>query len=247
MKRPLPHNHPVNAAPMPCVIRRDVGARRLLGTLGVRSATRVFENLPAVVRALVESLRHDPFYVAITEDYGDTESRRIEALSRYFDYSMSEGARSGRCVTVLDEGPAAAVWLLPGSAERTTAEARAKAAFLAAILGPKGVENYRRIMDFMTPRAQSAVKGSAWYLSIIGVSPAAQGRGIGGRVVHTTLAEADQIGASCFLETFSQRNLPFYQRFGFEVVALHQEPTTRSQYYIMQRTPNKSPERTRER
>jgi len=205
----------------------------------------VFQNLPAVVCALVESLRHDPFYVAITEDYGDIESRRFDALSRYFDYSMSEGARSGRCVTFLDDGPAAAVWLLPRPVERTAADARAKAAFLGAILGTKGVENYRRIINFMTLRAQSAVKNSAWYLSIIGVSPAAQGRGIGGRVVRTTLAEADQVVASCFLETFSQRNLPFYQRLGFEVVAVHQEPTTRSEYYIMQRTPNNSLERPR--
>jgi hypothetical protein len=54
------------------------------------------ENSPATVRALVESLRYDPFYVAITDEFAGSEPRRLKALTEYFDYSMSEGARTGR-------------------------------------------------------------------------------------------------------------------------------------------------------
>jgi hypothetical protein len=36
--------------------------------------------------ALVDSLRYDPFYVAITEEFADNEARRRRALARYFDY-----------------------------------------------------------------------------------------------------------------------------------------------------------------
>jgi GNAT superfamily N-acetyltransferase len=192
-------------------------------------------NPPVVVNALVESLRHDPFYVAITEGYGADEALRSEALRRYFDYSMSEGARVGRCIQSLGDAPAAAVWLLPLSPEQAAAEASAKAAFIRSALEPKGAQNYHRIVEFMASRSRSIVSSGAWYLSIVGVAPVAQGRGVGGRLIRATLAEADQVGAPSFLETFSQRNVNLYERLGFAVVASYEEPTTQSQYWIMQR------------
>ena len=172
-----------------------------------------------MVNALVESLRHDPFYVAITEGHGADETRRSEALSRYFDYSMTEGARVGRCVQSLHDASAAAVWLLPLSSGQAAAEASAKAEFLESALEPKGAENYHRIVDFMASRSRPIVSSAAWYLSIVGVAPGAQGQGVGGRLIRVTLAEADQAGAPSFLETFSRRNIGFYERLGFSVVA----------------------------
>jgi GNAT superfamily N-acetyltransferase len=201
-------------------------------------------NSPIVINALVESLRHDPFYLAITEGNGAGETRRSEALSRYFDYSMSEGSRVGRCVESVDDAPAAAVWLLPLSPGRAAAEASAKAAFIQNALEPEGAENYHRIVEFMASRSRSIISRAAWYLSIVGVAPSAQGRGVGGRLVRATLAEADQAGAPSFLETFSQRNVALYERLGYSVVASYEEPITESQYWIMQRVPNTSLERT---
>lgn len=187
-----------------------------------------------MISALVESLRHDPFYLAITEGHGADETRRSQALSRYFDYSMTEGARVGRCIQSVD-APAAAVWLLPLSPERAAAEASAKAAFIQSALEPKGAENYHRIVEFMASRSRSIISSAAWYLSIVGVAPSAQGQGVGGRLVRATLAEADQAGAPSFLETFSHRNVNLYARLGFSVVASYEEPITQSQYWIMQR------------
>ena len=68
---------------------------------------------------------------------------------------------------------------------------------------------------------------------------------MGGRLVRATLAEADQVGAPSFLETFSQRNVALYERLGYSVVASYEEPITQSQYWIMQRAPNTSLDRTR--
>jgi GNAT superfamily N-acetyltransferase len=196
-------------------------------------------NSSVVVSALVQSLRHDPFYLAITEGHGADETRRSEALSRYFDYSMTEGARVGRCIQSVD-APAAAVWLLPLSPERAAAEASAKAAFIRSALEPEGADNYHRIVEFMASRSRSVISSAAWYLSIVGVAPSAQGQGVGGRLVRATLAEADQVGAPSFLETFSQRNVTLYERLGYSVVASYEEPITESQYWIMQRAPNTS-------
>ena len=194
-------------------------------------------NSPETLKALVDSLQFDPFYVAISQGFGDDEVRRREALARYFDYSMSEGERRGRLVVWPDPSIGAAVWLLPAASSVCDAESKAKAAFLAEVMGADGAENYHRIIDFMRPRAAALMDASAWYLSIVGVAPSAQGRGIGARLLEPTLAEADDAGVDCYLETFDDRNPHFYQRLGFCPVGCHVEPVTASAYTIMNRNP----------
>ena len=196
-------------------------------------------NSPATVAALVDSLRYDPFYVTITEEFADNEALRRHALVRYFDYSMSEGARMGRVVVWPDPAIGAAVWLLPAEPSVYDVASRAKAKFLAETLGASGGDAYRRIIDFMRPRAAAAVAESAWYLSIVGVTPSAQGQGIGKRLLEPTLAEADNAGVDCYLETFDRRNPDFYQRLGFSAVASHAEPVIGATYTIMLRNPKR--------
>ena len=87
----------------------------------------------------------------------------------------------------------------------------------------------------------AAIEESAWYLSIVGVAPSAQGRGIGARLIEPTLAEADEAGAHCYLETFDSRNPRFYQRLGFSAVGSHVEPVTGSAYTIVHRSPQPRP------
>jgi GNAT superfamily N-acetyltransferase len=194
---------------------------------------------PVTVAALVDALRDDPFYAAITDAFAGNEAQRREALRRYFDYSINEGYRLGRVVVLPDQPAGAAVWLLPADASVYETARKAKAEFLAEALTDAGLEAYRRIIAFMHPRASAVVKDSAWYLSIVGVAPALQGQGIGKRLIEPTLAEADRAGAECYLETFGSDTPRFYERLGFQLAAEHTEPVTGSPYTIMRRTPRK--------
>jgi GNAT superfamily N-acetyltransferase len=107
---------------------------------------------------------------------------------------------------------------------------RRQGRFLTEVIGAKGAENYHRIIDFMRARASAAIDESAWYLSIVGVAPSAQGHGIGTRLIEPTLSEADEAGANCYLETFDDRNPRFYQRLGFSIIETHGERVTTSAY-----------------
>jgi GNAT superfamily N-acetyltransferase len=195
------------------------------------------QNSNAAVTALVDSLRHDPFYVAITQQFRNDEGRRRRALARYFDYSMSEGVRIGRLVVWPDASVGAAVWLLPTETSTYNAELEAKSEFLEECIGTSSRDVYARIMEFMVPRASAAVDSSSWYLSIVGVAPSSQGQGIGARLLEPTLREADKAGVDCYLETFDHRNPRFYQRLGFSTIGTHEEPVTGSPYTIMRRRP----------
>jgi ribosomal protein S18 acetylase RimI-like enzyme len=104
------------------------------------------------------------------------------------------------------------------------------------VIGAQGAENYHRIVDFTRPRASAVIDESAWYLSMVGVAPSAQGQGIGRQLIEPTLAEADEADVNCYLETFDSRNR-FYQRLGFSAAGSHVEPVTGSAYTIMKSSP----------
>jgi GNAT superfamily N-acetyltransferase len=120
-----------------------------------------------------------------------------------------------------DASIGAAEWLLPRDKATSDAQSKANAAFLAEAIGAQGSETYHRMVDFMPPRVMGVVARSAWYLSIVGVAPSAQGQGIGARLLEPTLAEADAAGVPCYLETLDNLNPCFFRRLGFSAVGTH--------------------------
>jgi len=54
---------------------------------------------------------------------------------------------------------------------------------------------------------------------MLGVSPAAQGKGVGGLLLADMLGKVDLEGMPAYLETQNERNVGFYQKYGFEVAA----------------------------
>ncbi|GGD40937.1 GNAT family N-acetyltransferase [Pseudoxanthomonas indica] len=58
-----------------------------------------------------------------------------------------------------------------------------------------------------------------WYLPQIGVDPNAQGHGIGAALMDHALARCDQEQALAYLEASKPQNIPFYERYGFEVIS----------------------------
>jgi GNAT superfamily N-acetyltransferase len=57
-----------------------------------------------------------------------------------------------------------------------------------------------------------------WYLPLIGVDPAYQGRGYGGALLAYALRECDRQHLPAYLESTNPKNIPLYQRHGFEVI-----------------------------
>lgn len=59
---------------------------------------------------------------------------------------------------------------------------------------------------------------SHWYLPLVGVEPNAQGRGLGSALMRHATDRADWEGALAYLESSNPRNIPLYERHGFEVM-----------------------------
>lgn len=61
-----------------------------------------------------------------------------------------------------------------------------------------------------------------WYLAAVGVDPARQGEGLGSAMIKEGLRLCDAQGLPAYLESSNPRNIPLYERHGFEVVGLVQ-------------------------
>ena len=192
----------------------------------------------AVAVALYRALAEDPFYRTIAGAQHHDPSIFETALVRYFEYALDEAEAIGRLV-VDDEQLGAAAWFLPiapGIAHEAKIQ---KERVLYEVLSEAGLVAYQQITEFMSQqRSRVCIPSNAWYLSIIGIAPQAQGRGLGRKLLKPMLAEADAATASCYLETFSMRNVTFYTRLGFGVVGRPHEPTTGAHYAIMLRRPH---------
>jgi ribosomal protein S18 acetylase RimI-like enzyme len=57
-----------------------------------------------------------------------------------------------------------------------------------------------------------------WYLPLIGVDPAHQGRGYGSALLRHALTVCDRDGTPAYLESTSPESIPLYERHGFEVL-----------------------------
>ena len=190
---------------------------------------------PAALDALADALHADPFYAALTPEANAHPDAWRELLRAYFAVAFEEADAFGKIEYALPARAGAAIWLLPQTRATAAHLQQNKNAALEKILTPRGFENYRAIIETMTPHAERIVPHNAWYLSILGIAPHLQNQGIGAKLLAPTLAQADAQRVPCFLETFSARTIRFYERASFRVVAQHAEKITSSDYWIMVR------------
>jgi GNAT superfamily N-acetyltransferase len=184
--------------------------------------------------ALYDALVEDAFYITMEQQLGE-EGEAREAMLRYLDYSMVEAHDYGTLYIPETHRHGVAVWSQPLAAEREAQKKHAKMEFLRHQIGADSAIRYQKIDDFMSLQSDSIVDASAWYLSIVGILPVWQNRGLGQSLITPTLEQADQAGVPTFLETFTPRNEPFYQRLGYRVAGSFFEPTIGANYSLMLR------------
>lgn len=57
-----------------------------------------------------------------------------------------------------------------------------------------------------------------WYLPLIGVDPTLQGKGLGSALMKHAVIKCDQENRLAYLESSNPRNIPLYERHGFEIL-----------------------------
>jgi ribosomal protein S18 acetylase RimI-like enzyme len=75
-----------------------------------------------------------------------------------------------------------------------------------------------------------------WYLPLIGVDPAQQGRGFGGALMGHALVPCDRDSIPAYLESTNPANIPLYQRYGFELLGKIQVGSSPTMFPMLRRS-----------
>jgi ribosomal protein S18 acetylase RimI-like enzyme len=105
----------------------------------------------------------------------------------------------------------AALWLPPG----VHSHREALGSIMQESLSPDRFEEVSGVFERMAGYHPSEPH---WYLPMIGVDPAYQGRGYGSALLRHALLQCDKDHAPAYLESSNPANVPFYERHGFVVV-----------------------------
>ncbi len=109
----------------------------------------------------------------------------------------------------LDEYAGAALWLRPG----VNPDQERLGELMESTGSPDAREASSAVFEQM---AKYHPKEVHWYLPLIGVDPAHQGKGHGDALMRYALEQIDREKVPAYLESSNPRNISFYRRHGFE-------------------------------
>jgi GNAT superfamily N-acetyltransferase len=144
--------------------------------------------------------------------------RRRRWGAAYFHLHARRSARAG---TSWHSDGGSALWDPPGRWRLSTAESQALA--LRSTPGV-GVRRGRAVGEALLAVERLHPTEPHWYLAVLGVRPERTGRGLGGALLAAGLERVDRDGLPAYLESSNPRNVPLYERHGFEVVVEHWLP-----------------------
>ena len=139
-------------------------------------------------------------------------------LPNYATAVMRDAVQHGIVEVIIRNGRvvASASWLAPGDAPRPwLQELRVSLRSARGLLKGRNRLKGLKLLDAM---AKKHPKEPHWYLGLLGVDPAFQGKGLGGALLTHRLEVCDATHMPAYLETQKPENLPFYERFGFSVL-----------------------------
>jgi GNAT superfamily N-acetyltransferase len=176
----------------------------------------------------------DPMMAYIMPD----DAKRPKPLTWFMTASARYAQRYGEVYTTEGQPEGAACWLPPG--EHKVSPLRMVQVGLLAAPFRMGITSFRRFLTVVNHVEHLHDRDMAerhWYLMVLGVDPPRQGRGVGGTLIQPILARADAEHLPCYLETMKPRNVPFYERHGFQVLVEDDIPKGGPHFWTMKRPP----------
>ena len=190
---------------------------------------------PTVANALYQALLSDSFYATLAKTISNSLEAQQVGMLKYLDYSMQEASQFGVLLLPSEHQYGASIWSKPLSFEESKQKKHLKETFIKNELGESAWNCYHEIVTFMDKQIDGIIPDNIWYLSILGLHPRHQNKGLGSGLVQPILSQMDKLGVPTYLETFTPRNISFYKRLGYKIVDSFLEPTTKAEYWVMVR------------
>jgi ribosomal protein S18 acetylase RimI-like enzyme len=187
-------------------------------------------SLESVSRDLSAAFGDDPLF----NWFSRADARRDRARLNFFRFFMKTLVLSNGETLRPASGGGAAVWMGSETQGPNTLGEELRA--LPVLLGLTGFGRFSRLTKLrgVMDKAHPMDRPHA-YLWFLGVTPEAQGHGIGSRLLKAKLDQLDADGVPAFLETATTRNVALYRRHGFDVISEYRPAPDAPQIWAMWR------------
>lgn len=172
------------------------------------------ETSSAIARQMIETLAAafsaDPVVTWLLP--ADRRGRET-ALLRYFQLEIVNWGLPRRSVYRSEDNESVAIWYPPDRAKVSNVEVIRALPAMVRCLGRRTGLAAQGISMIEKERPSEP----HWYLHGLGTRPEKQRLGLGAKTLAPVLEIAAGTGVGCYLEASNPANVPYYQRFGFEV------------------------------
>ncbi len=172
---------------------------------GLRPATA--EDVHRLKAVLSDAFYEDPIFAWLIPD----DAKRRARLRRFFAVELRHMAL-----------PRGRVWStndLTGAALSTPPGAWRVPVHTTLLEGTAFGIHLHRAARLLLKMEWRHVHEPHYYFACIGVSPEAQGQGLGSSLMRPTLDRCDREGLPAYLEASSERNAALYERLGFQTTS----------------------------
>ena len=169
----------------------------------IRVQTARIEDKPRIGEILTAAFADDPPARWLYPDERDFCRDFPDFVRAFGGDSVELGA--AYCV---EGAHACALWLPPGS------EAD-EAALVDHVVWRIATSRHDEVFEVFEALGRAHPTEPHWYLPLIGVDPAYQGRGLGSALLRLALERCDREGMPAYLEATCEDNVRLYERHGF--------------------------------
>ncbi len=141
------------------------------------------------------------------------DQKRVQRVTALMDYSFEVCFAFGD-VFLSDDKKACALITYPDKKKTTL---KSILLDVKLILSAVGLKNIKKILAREALINKIQPKELKYYLWFIGVDPEYQNKGIGSLLLNEIIEDSEDKKRPIYLETSTLKNLPWYQKFGFQI------------------------------
>ncbi|HVV38643.1 MAG TPA: GNAT family N-acetyltransferase [Acidimicrobiales bacterium] len=173
----------------------------------VRKATMA--DIDRLSTALASAFDDDPVF-----EFLFPQKNRAKTYKAFFGRELAKHYLPHDEAWTTSDRNGAALWAPPGRWRQSNLDTIKSLPSFIRILGASLPRAFRALLEVENAHPP----GEHYYLAVLGTEQAAQGKGVGTSVLAPVLEKCDEQGIGAYLESSKEKNIPFYNRHGFEVM-----------------------------
>jgi hypothetical protein len=198
------------------------------------------------------AFHHEPRVTYVLPD----EAARRKALPMFFRSLVIPATRICGEIHTTPQIEGGSLWIRPGLFSALVSIVRTKVRSLELKLEPSSLIRWANLTATMEKTHRRLAKGPHWYLLALGIqasrmvdkesackadTPQPSRDDISGALVDPVLARADRDRRACYVESFDETRLSFYEGRGFQIAGAGKFPNGGPNFWAMIRRPSSIP------